>query len=343
MKPPLVIGTPCYAARLIQPVVRMLACELLLPSDQLERFALLDADARVSIGAVHELLAIAARSGGEERSWGMRASACIAPGDFGVLDYAISTAATFEAALHTQIRFSRLVIEVIDARQFADGCDTHVRFEPNLALPPLGYELAACTSLLLLRRHWPLLAAEEELALFLPFAPPADPALGRELFGSARLHYNARFCGASFPSRWLSAPMPKCDPGLHAYMSRLASSLLAELPLAQTLTERVRSLLLADLAQGNPSAVQISRRMHMSASTLSRRLADEGTTFSHVLDELRRSVSLTCVTQPVFRLDEALAMTGFANPPAFYRAFKRWTGCTPGQYRAREQELRSTD
>jgi AraC-like DNA-binding protein len=71
----------------------------------------------------------------------------------------------------------------------------------------------------------------------------------------------------------------------------------------------------------------------MSPRTLGRRLAEEGTTFSELLDDLRRQLALRYVGTETHGLSEVAFLLGFSDVAAFYRAFKRWTGRTPLQYR----------
>jgi AraC-like DNA-binding protein len=71
----------------------------------------------------------------------------------------------------------------------------------------------------------------------------------------------------------------------------------------------------------------------MSASTLQRRLATEGTTFKALKDQLRREIAIQRLHADRVSLKSLAAELGFADSFAFQRAFKSWTGCPPGAYR----------
>jgi AraC-like DNA-binding protein len=71
----------------------------------------------------------------------------------------------------------------------------------------------------------------------------------------------------------------------------------------------------------------------MSARTLQRRLAGEGLSFDGVLDELRRELALRHLADRRVAIAEVAYLLGFSEPSAFHRAFKRWTGTTPGAAR----------
>jgi len=84
---------------------------------------------------------------------------------------------------------------------------------------------------------------------------------------------------------------------------------------------------------GSPSADHIAARLHMSRRTLARRLEQEGTTFKALLDELRRDLAMRWLVTEDLGVAELGHRLGFCEPAAFHRAFKRWSGKTPGQYR----------
>jgi AraC-like DNA-binding protein len=101
-----------------------------------------------------------------------------------------------------------------------------------------------------------------------------------------------------------------------------------------TFVERVSTALGRDLATAAPTVEQIAVELGTSARSLHRQLAAEGTTYQRVLDGLRRDQAIRAVGdgEPFKAIAAAV---GFADPRAFRRAFKRWTGATPQQFRQR--------
>ena len=77
----------------------------------------------------------------------------------------------------------------------------------------------------------------------------------------------------------------------------------------------------------------VARSLYMSARTLQRRLAHEGTSFNVMLDSLRRDLSLHHLEQVDTALAEIAYVAGFSDSSAFSRAVRRWTGKTPLEYR----------
>ncbi|MDF5982204.1 helix-turn-helix transcriptional regulator [Pseudomonas aeruginosa] len=82
----------------------------------------------------------------------------------------------------------------------------------------------------------------------------------------------------------------------------------------------------------------MAQALHLSQRTLQRRLQEEGTSYQQLLDDTRRDMAEQYLQQPGLTLLEVAYLLGFADPSNFFRAFRRWFGCTPNEYRARRQE-----
>ena len=81
------------------------------------------------------------------------------------------------------------------------------------------------------------------------------------------------------------------------------------------------------------SLPEVAKRLGVSDRTLHRRLADEGTSHSELLDEARRERAMILLADRSLSAAEISFLLGYSEPGAFFRAFKRWTGKTPGAYR----------
>jgi AraC-like DNA-binding protein len=88
-----------------------------------------------------------------------------------------------------------------------------------------------------------------------------------------------------------------------------------------------------ELAGSNPSATRTAALLHISHRTLSRKLQQEGTTFKELFDDVRRRAALSYVARRDLGLSEIAFLLGFSEAASFHRAFKRWTGQTPLEYR----------
>ena len=123
------------------------------------------------------------------------------------------------------------------------------------------------------------------------------------------------------------------DAELSAILARHAQHLLEQLPPVNDFVAHVRRLVAEELAGGDPSAEHIAARLHMSARTLRRRLQEHGARHKLLLDELRRELAIRYLSEERLEIAEVAFLLGFSEASAFHRAFKRWTGRTPSDYR----------
>ena len=98
------------------------------------------------------------------------------------------------------------------------------------------------------------------------------------------------------------------------------------------LAHRVKDYL-SELDQTGALIQQVAEACHMSVRTLSRRLATEGTSFQAIKDEVRRDFAIQQLTGSSVLLSVLASQLGFEDLASFNRAFRKWTGSTPGSYR----------
>jgi AraC-like DNA-binding protein len=87
------------------------------------------------------------------------------------------------------------------------------------------------------------------------------------------------------------------------------------------------------LAQGDLSIERVARQLGMSRQTLYRRLKEEGTTFEEILNAKRGQLAIRYLGLDRSSVKSAAYRLGFSDPAAFSRAFKRWTGRSPSEFR----------
>lgn len=97
--------------------------------------------------------------------------------------------------------------------------------------------------------------------------------------------------------------------------------------------DQVAQLISQKLASGEAKLGTISEALKLSPWTLRRRLENEGFSFQTLLEQTRQSLAIDYVRDTAFNFTEIAYLLGFANPEGFQRAFKRWTGQSPGMYR----------
>lgn len=169
-------------------------------------------------------------------------------------------------------------------------------------------------------------------------ASPRPPAIA-PLFAALGTHdvdFGAGDSGFALAGEAADTPLPGADPMLLATATHLASAALAHVARAGAFADVVTAKIASLLGRGEaPGAEAIAGELHMSTRTLQRRLDDEGTRFSDVLDAARERRARELLADDGLALAEIAYRTGFADLATFSRAFKRWSGMPPGAYRRR--------
>jgi AraC-like DNA-binding protein len=135
-----------------------------------------------------------------------------------------------------------------------------------------------------------------------------------------------------FPARMLHQPMRSPNAVLHGVLRRQAEREVAALPSRSALPFAVRDLLAVQLERG-PELSEVARALGMSGSSLRARLREHGTTFSELLDDLRKEQARQLLAARELSVAEVSRALGFAHAPALQRACQRWFGQSPGAYR----------
>jgi AraC-like DNA-binding protein len=178
---------------------------------------------------------------------------------------------------------------------------------------------------------------EAAVPLRVAFAHPAprDTATHRAYFGPG-LVFQAPHTELVLPAALLDLPNSSPQPGLVSVLTGHLAGLRATDDPPPSYALRVRTWLLEQFLAGTPCTVPAAARaLTLSDRTLHRRLAEEGTTFREVAESTRRDLAVDLVRDSPRVFKEIASLVGFADPRSFHRAYRRWTGTTPGQDRLR--------
>ena len=99
------------------------------------------------------------------------------------------------------------------------------------------------------------------------------------------------------------------------------------------IVSRTKSVISDNLTLGNFTSEVVAARLNLSTRNLQRKLAAEGTTYRKIVDAVRKELAESYLTDASFALSEIGYLVGFSSQAAFSRAFKRWTGLTPQEFR----------
>ena len=130
----------------------------------------------------------------------------------------------------------------------------------------------------------------------------------------------------------VNEPLATANPELVRINDQIVTDYLAHLDRSDV-TTRVRAKLIERLPDGNVGEDEIANALNLSSRSLQRKLRAQGVSFKQLLDNTRRELGLQYVRNPNQSLIEIAFLLGFAEPGNFTRAFKRWYGGSPSQYR----------
>jgi AraC-like DNA-binding protein len=288
------------------------------------------ADDRVPLEDVHAML-----ERGVERlqddCLGLRLGSAMTFGSGGVFDYVVRSSSTVRDSFGAASRYSRLLtdsfrvsIETRKRQMVILLQDDSTSWSRNVA------DFGMCA---FFRLHVTDHVPAEHLECWFTHAAPADTSAYARHFPGVALKFEAPFYGFACDLSHADTPMPGADSALQALLRARADSILSELSSAHSLAAVVRRMLQQSIPTGDVSAEGIARALHMSRRTLTRRLEREHTTFQAELDAARRKLATEHLRERRTPLTEIAFLSGFSHVESFHRAFKRWTGQTPLEYR----------
>ncbi len=160
------------------------------------------------------------------------------------------------------------------------------------------------------------------------------------------LHFGAADTRLLIGARWLEAPVVQDRASARAFLRGAPANFILKYRGEQSLAARVRRRLRSLPPESWPAQEALARELRLGASTLHRKLEREGTSFRAIKETLRRDLAIRQLTESAMSVGEIAAAVGFAEPSAFRRAFRQWTGLPPGAFRmaarptGRRQELK---
>lgn len=173
---------------------------------------------------------------------------------------------------------------------------------------------------------------------------PENAAKYRELFGCP-VQFNGDRHALWLKAECLDWPIVQNEQSLREFLRSAPYPMMTRRNTSgqTSLSERIKALLGHDFSRALPGAEQIADMLNMSTRTLHRRLKQENTSYQRIKDECRHQAALTYIAQPELTISAVAMLMGFQDASAFHRSFKKWTGCSPGDYRRRELARHSVD
>lgn len=314
--------------------------EVLARQFNLDETALTSPEARISIPRFMRMGEAAIRLTGNP-ALGLRMGALSRPIDAGLAGLAAETAPTIGQALMKLVRYSRLTSQNSRGHPGTDPDKRIVSFYSIRPYNRFNYfvvdsVLAAWTQLArTLTGRYDVL---EKVRIEYPSTGLDD------LFESwfrCPVEFSATENSLTLNKSAWHQPSNQAHPAMHEQLCVMCERELERIKRGWSTSDRVRHLMTPLFRGETPGLETVAARLGTSPWTLQRQLAAEGTNFRLLLDEIRQQLALDYLRETNSSLSEIAWLLGFANPPAFHKAYQRWFGVSPGEHRRQMRINRS--
>jgi AraC-like DNA-binding protein len=258
-------------------------------------------------------------------------------GSFIAMTHAALTARTGRHALQRAVSFMRLLLDDLAAQVDIDATRVRIAFvhregtaTPTMFAYATWFILVYGLVCWLVGQRIPLVAAR--------FRCPAPAALDE---------YRLMFCDdmafgqddsyVDLAPGFLELPVIQTSASARTFLRNAPGNFVVKYRNPGSFAARVRRTLRALPATAWPDADAIAHRLNVAPATLRRRLRQEGHSCQSIKDALRRDLAIAALQDPARSVADVAAAVGFAEPSAFHRAFRKWTGMRPADYRMPRQ------
>ncbi len=256
-------------------------------------------------------------------------------GSYGMLARASLTAPDLGLALRRWCRHHGLIADEIRLHLRTEGSDAVLEIDERA---PLGESREFCLVHVLRNIHglacW---YVDSRIALTeasFPYAPPPHASAYPLLF-APQLHWKAPRASIRFDARYLALPIRRDERAMRQMLQRALPLTVLQYRRDRLLVPQVRQLLLSEPGRSH-NADSLAERLAISARTLHRQLRDEGATLQQIKDTVRRERAQDLLWRTAQPIKQVAAASGFRNEKSFTRAFRGWTGQSPGAFRMRQ-------
>lgn len=254
--------------------------------------------------------------------------------EFDVLGHLTEHAETLRHAINTLASYSGIVTAGPKAELTEQGDSARVRFafRRHASVKIRFAAELALSGLLRMIRTFVGHDAQPR-GVYFAYPAPVYRAEYTRILGDA-VQFDHTFTGIEFERAWLDRGQPYGNAELYTVLKTQADRALWRLGREAPLRERVSAHLASQNPRAMPTMAEVARAFGASARSLRRRLMLEGAVYKDLVDEILMREAKRMLESPSMSIQETAYAVGFATPAAFHRAFKRWTGMTPKEYKA---------
>jgi AraC-like DNA-binding protein len=305
--------------------------EVMLAASGLSEEDLAEPDRRIPFSRIIDLWTALVESI-PDPDLGLKVGCRVRASEGGVLGYAMLHSPTLGNAIKRFVRFGRLVATNLEAACEVEGKTWRLYSRRPPPLPGFRQPIDATGSGLVTTIREITQRQVDPVEVRFSYERPDDLTELRRVFRSDLIFGEPRG-SITFRAKDMELQTVKAEVQLSAYLERLAEIEAAALPRADTFARRAARLVWRRLSEGQPTIDEVASELGVSVRTFQRRLREEGTTYADVIESLRKQMSPTLLRDKSLAVYEVAYLLGYADPSTFYRAFRRWHGTSPAEYR----------
>lgn len=274
----------------------------------------------------------AARVTGDDH-FGLHMGQFVEPGSWSILGYLMMNCANVGESFAKAGKYSRIIGNLIQGRGgLHRGALKLILSVPSYA-PRMSrhcYETVLSGSVRMMRA----LSGKEIHPLEVAFGYPAPaPVAEYERIFRCPVHFSRRETSMLLDPKILGVPVLHPDSVMLAHFEAYARSFMEGLEGDDSTVRAVTRILLSSMDAPNLSIWTVAKELHLGVRTLQGRLAEEGVSFSALLRETRAALAKKYLKEN-YTVEDITYLLGFSDPSVFRKAFKKWSGVTPKEYRA---------
>ncbi|MDP2272486.1 MAG: AraC family transcriptional regulator ligand-binding domain-containing protein [Archangium sp.] len=265
--------------------------------------------------------------------FGLHCAQAMTRGSYGLLEFGLRSAPTLRIAMEQLGTYGALINPLVRWSTEPDGDELslHHRAPQKGGVGRQG-NMFTVARILQIAREMMGDDLKPVRAWFAHDEKVCPPELAAHL-GTKDIAFGRTSNGLTFSAKDLARKPLGADADLNRALELHGAAVLAACGDRDALYEQARGAVLSLLPKGDATLAKTAKRLHVTARTLQRRLTEEGVSFGGLLTEVRRTQAERLLARSDASLAEVAEQVGYADTGAFVRAFRTWTGTTPGKYR----------
>jgi len=298
----------------------------------IDRSKLYDVDYTIPISELDTALRLSAQITNRE-DIGLYQGAQVDIQQMGVLAYIMLNSKDFETAFNNYKQYNLMICSGISYDIHLQDHDLKINFTPALAERSKNRILMDCLLSSFIRLTEQLTGTNLHIkAVCYSSSPPIQYQPYIEFFGQTPT-FNASETSLLLDAAILKAPIMFSNPSVYMMFKRYLDEKINSLVQLKEFTFKTEEYLYQNIRGNCPSIKDVSHHLFISTRTLQSKLKDENTTYQTILNDVRKSLSITYLKDNSMSITDIAYILGFSEPSTFYSTFKKWTGTMPHKYR----------